>query len=349
MVVRIAPLLAVLGLLIVPLCFGCGALGLEESDVPHTENYSQVTTVTLQNDDLNGNVSIEAWGKDYVELTWTRRTAWGKAEFEKAKVEVTQSGGKLDIEGKLLSKDAKVSIDYEILLPRNVILAEVTSGDGNIKITGTSGDTIITAGLASVSVRNTFGHIDMTLERGKIRLEGTTGGANLTTTEDSIEVVSVDGDVTATNSNGAISITNCRGNATLKTSGGGIQVDNLEGIVLLASTKGAPITIKRATAVEVVETSDDDITVEIASVGVKGTIVKVDRGSIRLYLSSSVNADMELKAVSGAVAVNSSAGNIVVTGEFSPQHFKGTVGTGGNSIYAETSKGRIDVYGMSLG
>lgn len=349
MVVRMAPLLALLSLLIIPLCFGCGALGLEESDVPHTENYSQVTSVTLKNGDLDGNVSIESWGKEYVELTWTRRTAWGKAEFEKAKVDVTQSDGRLRIEGKLLSKDAKVSVDYDLKLPRDALLTEVTTGDGSIKITGASGDTVVTGGIASVSVRNTFGHIDVTLSKGKIHLEGTTGGANLTTTEDAIEVVSADGDVAATNSSGGISLINCKGNATLKTSRGAIRVENLEGTVLLASTKTAPITIKGATAVETVETSDDDITVEISSVGVKGTTLKVDRGSIRLYLSSSVNANMELKALSGAVAVSSSAGNITVTGEFSPQHFKGIVGTGGNSIYAETSKGRIDVYGMSMG
>lgn len=349
MLARIATLLAFIGVLLVPLTFGCGTLGLEESDTPQTENYtvSQDTAVTLFNGNVNGTVKVEAWGKDYVELTWTRRTTWGKSELEKAEVKVTQAPGRLDIEGKLLSKDAKVSVDYDIKLPRNALLARVTSGDGSIRIAATSGDTIVSSGVGSVSVQNTSGYLDITVEQGKIHLEGTTGGAKLTTADDVIEVISADGDIIAANSNGGITINDCKGDVSLQTSHGSINVDNLQGSVLLAKTKNAPITIKRATAVGVVETTNADIKAEIRSVGVSGTSIKVEKGSISLYLSSGVNANMELEAEAGAVAVNSSAGTLNITGEFSQQYFKGTVGAGGNSIYAKTSNGRVDVYGLS--
>lgn len=348
MLAGIAPLLAILGILLVPLCLGCGALGLEESDLPHTENYSVSpdTRVTVLNGNINGTIKVESWGKDYVELTWTRRTTWGKSELEKAEVNVTQAAGRLDIEGKLLNKNARVSVDYDIKLPRNVLLVKVTSGDGSIRISGTSGDTVVTAGLASTSVQNTAGYLDITIEKGKIRLEGTTGGAKLTTADDVIEVISADGDISAYNSNGGITVNDCKGNMTLETSRGSINVDNLQGSVLLAKTKSAPVTIRRAIAVEAAETSDGDITAEISSVGANGTAIRVNKGSISLYLASGVNANIEMKALSGEVAVNSSAGPISVTGDFSPQYFKGTVGTGGNSIYLETSKGRIDLYGL---
>jgi len=345
MLVRVAPLLAILGILVVPLCFGCGALGLEETDLPHTENYSvsQETAVTLLNGNINGAINVEAWGKDYVELTWTRKTTWGKAELDKAEVKVTQVPGRLDIEGKLLSRDAKVSVDYEIKLPRNALLAKVTTGDGSTRIAGTNGDTIITAGLGTISIQNTAGYLDITAEKGKIRLEGTTGGAKLTTADDVIEVVSADGDINATNSNGGITINDCKGNMTLETSDGGIRVDNLQGSVLLAKTKNAPITIKRATAVEAVETSDDDIKAEISSVGVNGTSIRVNKGSISLYLSSDINADIELITSSGDIATHSFWG-MTTSDDTTEGHLKGTIGTGGNKIRAETSKGNIDLF-----
>jgi hypothetical protein len=345
MLVRVAPLLAILGILVVPLCFGCGALGLEETDLPHTENYSvsQDTAVTLLNGNINGAIKVESWGKDYVELTWTRKTTWGKSELDKAEVKVTQAAGRLDIEGKLLSKDAKVSVDYEIKLPRNALLAKVTSGDGSIKIAGTSGDTIVTAGLGNISVTNTAGYLDITAEKGKIRLEGTTGGAELTTADDVIEVASADGDINATNSNGGIIINDCKGNMTLETSHGDIHVDNLQGSVLLAKTRSAPITIKRATAVEVAETSDDDIKAEISSVGINGTTIKVNSGSISLYLSSDINADIELIASSGDIATHSFWG-MTTSDDTTEGHLKGTIGVGGNKIYVETSKGNIDLF-----
>jgi DUF4097 and DUF4098 domain-containing protein YvlB len=345
MLMRVAPLLAMLGILVVPLCFGCGALGLEETDVPHTENYSvaQATTVAVLNGDLNGDIRVEAWGKDYVELTWTRSTTWGKAEFEKADVKVTQAPGTLEIEGELLSRDAKVSVDYEIKLPKTALLAEVNTGDGNITIIGTSGDTIVTAGLGNIFVQNAAGHLDITADKGKIRLEGTTGGAELATAEDVIEVVSADGDINATNSSGGIAINDCKGNMTLETSHGGIRVDNLQGSVLVAKTKSAPITIKGATAVGEVKTSDDDILVEISSVGVNGTSISVNTGSVGLYLSSDINADIELTTSSGDIATHSFWG-MTTTDDTTEGHLKGTIGTGGSKIYVETSKGNIDLY-----
>ena len=345
MLVRVVPLLAILGILVVPLCFGCGALGIEETDVPHTENYSvaQATAVTVLNSGLYGDIRVEAWGKDYVELTWTRSTTWGKAEFDKADVEVTQATGTLEIEGSLLSRDAKVSVDYDIKLPRNVLLAEVTTGDGNITIVGTSGDAIVTTRLGNISVQNAAGHLDITADKGKIRLEGTTGGAELATTDDVIEVVSADGDITATNSSGGITISDCKGNMTLETSHGSIHVDNLQGSVLLAATTNAPITIRQATAVEVAETSNDEVVAEFSSVGANGTTITVKAGSVSLYLPIEMNADIELRTLSGEI-VTHSFGGIKTSVDTAGGYLKGTIGDGGNKISVETSKGSIDLF-----
>lgn len=345
MVVRVVPLLAILGIMVIPLCFGCGALGLEESDVPHTENYSisQGTAVAVLNGDLNGDIHIEAWGKDYVELTWTKSTTWGKPELEKADVKVTQVQSRLEIEGKLLNRDARVSIYYEIKLPRNAFLAEVTNGDGNVRITGTSGDTIVTAGLANISVQNTAGYLDITAEKGKIRLEGTTGGAKLATADDVIEVISADGDINAANSNGGITVNDCKGNMTLQTSHRGIHVDDLQGSVLLATTTNAPIAIRRATAVEVAETSNDEVVAEFSSVGANGTTIRVKAGSVSLYLPIEMNADIELRTLSGEI-VTHSFGGIKTSVDTAGGYLKGTIGDGGNKISVETSKGSIDLF-----
>ena len=345
MLVRVAPLSAILGILFVSLCFGCGTLGLEETDVPHTENYSiaQATAVTVLNGDLNGDIRVEAWGKDYVELTWTRSTTWGKAELDKADVKVTQAPGTLEIEGNLLSRDARVSVDYDIKLPKNALLAEVTSGDGNITIVGTGGDTVVSAGQAKISVQNTAGYLDITAKKGKIRLEGTTGGAKLTTADDVIEVISADGDISAANSNGGIAINDCKGNMTLETSHGSIHVDNLQGSVLLAMTTNAPITIRQATAVEVAETSNDEVVAEFSSVGANGTTITVKAGSVSLYLPIEMNADIELRTLSGEI-VTHSFGGIKTSVDTTGGYLKGTIGDGGNKISVETSKGSIDLF-----
>ena len=345
MLVRVAALLTILGGLIIPLCFGCGALGLEDTEPPHTENYtvSENAQVTLLNGDSNGYIRVETWGKNYVEVTWTKSTTWGKSELANADVKVTEAPGRLDVETKLLSKNAKVSVHYDVKLPQNVLLAKVAAGDGDISIVGTSGDTIVTAKLGSVSVRNTAGHVDIVSEGGKIHLEGTTGGAKLATAENLIEVVSADGDIEASNSNGGISVNDCKGDMTLETSNGSIRVSNLQGCVLLAKTTKAPITIRGATAVESASTSSSDVVAEFSSVGANGTTISVNAGSISLHLSIGINADIELKTLSGDI-ITHSFGGITTSADAIKGYLKGTIGAGGNKIYAETSKGNIDLF-----
>jgi hypothetical protein len=337
--------LAIVGGLVIPLCFGCGALGLENTSPPHTENYSvsDGTQVTVLNGDVNGDIRVETWGKDYVELTWTTSTTGDKSELSKADVKVTEAPGTLDIETNLQSRNAVVSVDYDIKLPRDVVLTKVTAGDGSVNINGTSGDTTVVAKFGSISVNNASGYMDITADKGKIRLEGTTGGAELTTTENPIEVVNADGDIKATNSNGSITINDCKGNMSLVTSSGGIRVSNLQGCVLLATTTNAPITIRQATAVEVAETSNAKVVAEFSSVGANGTTIRVKAGSVGLYLSIGMNADIELRTLSGEI-VTHSFGGITTSSDTSGGYLKGIIGAGGNKIYAETSKGSIDLF-----
>jgi hypothetical protein len=299
--------------------------------------------VTILNRDSNGSIVVEAWGKDYVELTWTKSTTWGKSELGKVDVKVTEAPGRLDIETKLLSQNARVSVNYDIKLPKNALLAKVTAGDGKTRIEGTNGNTIVAARFGGISVKNAAGYMDIAAEKANIRLEGTTGGAKLTTTESSIEVVGADGDIKATNRNGGIRIRDCKGNMTLETSSGEIHVSNLQGCVLLAKTTNAPINIWGATAVESAETSKSDVVAEISTVGANGTRITVNAGSIGLHLPNDINANIELKTLSGEIITHSFWG-ITTSGDTTGGYLKGTIGAGGNKIYMETSKGNIDLY-----
>ncbi len=344
---RAAATLAILVALLVPLCIACATLGLEETEFPHTENYtvSENTQVAVLAGDVDGDIRVESWGKDYVQVTWTRKTNWGKDQLQNAAAAVTQSAGRLDIETRLTADEAKLTLDYDIKVPRQVTLTRVGAATGTTTLQGTAGDTVISAESGDISVKNTSGYLDIAAGKGNLRLEGTTGGARLATADSRIEVLNVDGEVKAATSNGDITVRGCKGDVTLETSQGSIRVSDLEGCVLLARTASGAIDISDVTGIEVLETSGADVQAEIGSVGARGTAVRVDGGSIRLYLASNVDADVELAAQAGTVAIGSQEGTLSLAGEFSPQHFKGTVGAGGGSIYAETSDGDINVYG----
>ncbi len=343
-----AATLTLLAGLLAPLCSACATLGLEGTEPPHSENYtvSENTQLSVLAGDVDGDIRVEAWGKDYVQVTWTRKTTRGKDELEKAEAIVTQSAGRLDIQTRRRADDARLTLGYDIKVPRQVTLARVGAAAGRITIEGTRGDTVITARSGDISVKNNSGYLDIAAGEGKLRLDGSIGGARLVTADSDIEVSNVDGDVKAVTSNGRIAVSGGRGDVSLETSGDGIRVSRLEGTVLLARTTGGPIEISQASWIEALETSGADIQAEIGQVGPGGTTIRVDDGSIRLYINSEVNADMQLVARSGAVAIASSEAALFLAGEFATQHFKGRVGAGGNMIYAQTSRGDISVYGM---
>jgi len=82
---------------------------------------------------------------------------------------------------------------------------------------------------------------------------------------------------------------------------------------------------------------------EISSIGASGTTITVNAGSISLYLSNDINADIELKTLSGDI-ITHSFGGITTSGDTAEGYLKGTVGSGGNKIYVETTKGDIDLF-----
>ncbi len=343
---RLAALLVILGSLLI--CFSIGCTLLKEEKEQGSDNYtvSENCQVIILNSEISGDVNIETWGKDYVQLDWTKRSTWGISEMGKADVKVTETPatetpGNLKIESKLIQKNARVSLTYNIWLPKNVLLTNVVTGNGNISIDGTTGNTIIAATEGTISVTNSSGYMNITAGKGAIHLEGTTGGAKLATSGSSITVRNADGAITASTSSGKIEISDCKGDVILETSRAGISVNTLKGCVLSAKTSNAPINIKAATTVEVVETSRSSVTVEIDNVPANGTTVMTSNGSVDLYLPRGMNAEIELKTSSGDIAFH--LGGISISEELTSGYFKGTMGDGGNKIYVETSKGNINL------
>jgi DUF4097 and DUF4098 domain-containing protein YvlB len=340
---RLVALLVILGSLVLSLSIGCSFLSPGDTEAG-TDNYtvSENTIVQVVNSETSGDVNITTWGKEYVEVSWTKRSTWGVSELGKAKVDVAQVPGNLKVETKVQPKNARVSLSYDIKLPKSVWLTNVTIGKGSITLDGTSGNTIVANTEGSIDVQYTSGYMDITAGKGNISLEGTTGGARLTTSDSSVVVRNTDGAITATTTNGNIEISDCKGDVTLETSRSGISISNLEGCVLRAKTTNGPIDISGATAVEVVETSHSDVTAEISSVGDNGTTIATSGGSVGLYLPKGMNAEIELSTSSGDIAFH--LGGICISEELTSGYFKGTMGAGGNRIYVETSKGNIDLY-----
>lgn len=340
---RLGAFLLILGLILAVLTMSCGLVA--ES----TELYSKDFTlgadalVTVRN--TEGNISIVTWGKEYVEVNAEKKTTWGMSELDKVDIVVTTNPDNLLIETKVLQKNARVTVNYDIKLPRNVIMSNIDVQNGDVYLEGTNGSTIITASLGGVRVKNTSGYLTVTAEAGKIELEGTTGGAKLVTSNRGIFINKADGDISATTSNGKIEVKDCKGYVTLDTSRSGILVDGLEGFVVLARTSYGPIHIRNVEGVEAVENDNGSIEVELASIRDDGASITTTRGSISVYLSPDLNANIELKTPSGEWSWSTGTAGIELE---APTHMKGTLGDGGSLIYVEAIRGDIYVYALEV-
>ena len=338
MLLRLGVLALALGGLLSVCCFACGVI--PESSEVYSENFTLAEDALVSVRNTSGDVGIVTWGKDYVEVNATKKTTWGKSELEKVEVQVTTTPTSMLIESKVLQKNARVTVVYDIKVPKNVVINSVELQTGAISLEGTTGDTIATTSLGSIRVKNASGFLTATAESGKIELEGTTGGAKLVTSNAGISVKKADGDLSATTSMGAIEVRESKGDVTLDTSNGRISVTDLQGFVVRARTSNGPIDVLRVSGVQVAETTNGDVKVDLAGIREEGASIKTANGSIEAFLGCGLNANIEVKTPSGEWSCHTT----MIIDVSSTTHMQGKLGVGGSLIYIETSNGDIDLW-----
>lgn len=155
---------------------------------------------------------------------------------------------------------------------------------------------------------------------GKIELEGTKGPSELVTTNGKIEVENVEGDIESQSTNGKIDVENVNGFVSARTTNGKIDVKS-EGIKDLNTTNGK-------------------IKAEIKKIK-KNIEIRTTNSQIKLYLSSALNAVLELSVTNGEIDMDDVPLEII--SKHKNKHIKGKMGKGGPEISVSTTNGKIKV------
>jgi len=235
------------------------------------ETYEVSPGTNLHIINVNGDVDLRVWEKDYVEVKATKKTNHGEDEFAKVNIEVV-TGAVMEINTEYLEKNARVSVDYEIWVPEQVIVQKVATSNGDITLRETSGD------------------------------------------------------------------------AEVMTSNGDIDLKDVIGTVRVQTSNG-DIEIKGATAIIEAGTSNGDILAEIQLVPEEGTEIATSNGSIDLYISEKMNADLTAATSMGEVSIR----GLDLESQFtartgSTTKVKGRIGSGGSLVDVHTSNGDIRIY-----
>ncbi len=132
--------------------------------------------VSLEN--INGDVSIEAWDRDEVSVEAVKRGRTQES-LDAVEIKIDAQADRIHIEtdyekgdrGWTKGRHSHASVDYTLLVPRGVELDEIELVNGDLEITGIEGD------------------VNASLVNGDLEARGLTGNVELASVNGTLEVV----------------------------------------------------------------------------------------------------------------------------------------------------------------
>ena len=231
-----------------------------EEEFHHTCTVDAGTEVAVKN--INGNIQISTWEKNYVDIHALKKTKKGHNELDKVTIEV-ETNGILRIEtvkNQSYKEDSffkrifginvswpKVDVEYTIKLPTSLVLSEVITTNAKIALIGTRGNT------------------------------------------------------TARTTNGTINLDDCEGTIEAKTTNGNITIAGGAHVRLARSTNGS-ISVTDGATLSEAKSTNGSIKTSLPDELTESTNFSTINGSIDLYLSPDINAEIEMKTVNGSIS-----------------------------------------------
>lgn len=199
--------------------------------------YEADNNTTLNVININGQIEIDSWDRDYVELEAIKRTNYGEEELEKVHIIVNEIDDELNVETKYPAiENVRVSVDMTIKVPENITVDFIQTTNGNILISDTKGNTTAMTTNGNIAISNVEGYVAAISSNGALDIQRTTGISDLKTTNGKIEahVLDIREDVDIRCTNGGITIyidPSLDADVEMKTTNGHISMNEVELVV----------------------------------------------------------------------------------------------------------------------
>lgn len=167
---------------------GAGALSAQTLDT--TLAARSGTRLTVSN--ISGTVTIRSWGRNQIRVA---------AEYDRARVEVDESPGRVSV--RTISRRGDADVDYTITVPNNTpVEVNAISSDididgvcGAVNLNSVSGDITLDCGADDVMVQSVSGDVNVTNVRGTLEAGSTSGDVDVSNARGSVNAHSVSGDI----------------------------------------------------------------------------------------------------------------------------------------------------------
>ncbi|MHB8071681.1 MAG: DUF4097 family beta strand repeat-containing protein [Candidatus Cryosericum sp.] len=184
-----------------------GGFGVETTDT-YDATFPATAGAHLDIRNRNGSISIVATDGDKVIIHAVKTTNYGKSEFDKVRIDVTE-GDPFTVATTVLREPARVTISYELRVPRSMLVQKVATTNGYVDVSGVQGTMDLRTSNGSVTAENIDGTVRASTTNGSVTIRKATAVSGATTSNGSIqcEVAALDGtsvDVHTTNGNATV-------------------------------------------------------------------------------------------------------------------------------------------------
>ncbi|MDD1675071.1 MAG: hypothetical protein LUQ17_00090 [Methanomicrobiales archaeon] len=237
-------ILILLAIGLLTFCTGCfvpsGPPGSEVTrEFGSTYDVSRASVLEVKN--INGAVNIVTGDQDILQVNATLSSLFGTNELDKVQISVL-TDQVVRVETRHSVPDPRVSVEYRIIIPRNLSLGSVESSNGGL------------------SVRDARGTTQLVTSNGAIRVSSFSGDLIALSSNGAITIEDVAGNVSARTSNAAIAAHRVRHLLALETSNGQITAD-----ILSAETGVSIVTSNARVDIGIAPDIDADIDVSTSN------------------------------------------------------------------------------------
>ena len=234
-----------IALVLISILFAMSLVGYVQPTVGQSasEEFQQTYDVDagteLKVENINGDITVEAWNNDDVEVYAEKVTQLGQSELDKVSIEVT-TGNVMTVKTAYTGQIPDVTVNYRIRVPSDVTVKHLKTVNGDISLEGTNGDTTLVNTNGDISVKDADGSIKATTTNGDVIIDDVTGirGVQTTTGKIEVEIPSLSSNVQIKTTNGAITAyiaENLNADILMETTNGQVTVHDLQ-LTLTTST-----------------------------------------------------------------------------------------------------------------
>lgn len=281
------------------------------------KTFSAGAAGTLEMRNIAGDVTVQAWPQNSVEIIETLRMdvfteEEAKRVREASEASYSQSGNRVVVEGQDRSRRS-VDSDFKVNVPATFSVDISTEG-GDLSVYRIKGATNLRTAGGDIDLIETGGTVRANTSGGDVTARDADGDMVLKTSGGDLELESIKGTLDARTSGGNITLHAANKSVNLNTSGGDIEISDVEGSVS-ARTSGGNIEVENTRGRTHVSTSGGDLVLREIKGELEGSTSGGDIRAERLHAATRLatsGGDVIVRELMAALEAATSGGNVEV-------------------------------------